>query len=44
MIQMQNPSVPKHELKNKLKTVDVTGFAKQLDEFKDKYSLQLIEK
>jgi phosphate:Na+ symporter len=44
MIQMQNPSVPKHELKNKLKTVDVTGFAKQLDEFKNKYSLQLIEK
>ncbi len=44
MIQMMNPSVPKHELKNKLKTVDVTGFAQQLDEFKEKYSLQLIEK
>lgn len=44
MIQMMNPSVPKHELKNKLKTIDVTGFAQQLDEFKEKYSLQLIEK
>ena len=44
MIQMQNPSVPKHELKNQLKTIDVTGFANQLQEFKDKYSLQLIEK
>ena len=44
MIQMLNPSVPKHELKNKLKNIDVTGFAQQLDEFKDKYTLQLIEK
>lgn len=44
MIQMINPSVPKHELKNRLKTIDVTGFAQKLDEFKEKYSLQLIEK
>lgn len=43
MIQSANASVYKHELKKSLKEEDVSGISQQLEEFKNKYSLQLME-
>ena len=43
MIQSANASVYKHELKKSLKEEDVSGISDQLEEFKNKYSLQLME-
>lgn len=43
MIQSANASVYKHELKKSLKAEDVSGISQQLEEFKNKYSLQLME-
>lgn len=43
MIQSANASVYKHELKKSLKAEDVSGISDQLEEFKNKYSLQLME-
>ena len=43
MIQSANSSIPKHELKKSLKEEDITGISHQLEEFKEKYSLQLME-
>lgn len=43
MIQSINASIPKHELKKSLKAEDVSGISQQLEEFKNKYSLQLME-
>ena len=43
MIQSANASIPKHELKKSLKTEDISNIAQQLEEFKSKYSLQLME-
>ncbi len=43
MIQSANASIHKHELKKSLKAEDVSGISQQLEEFKDKYSLQLME-
>ncbi len=43
MIQsLNNNKIARHELKNKLKDKDITPFANQLDEFKQKYSLELL--
>ncbi|MBP3821562.1 Na/Pi cotransporter family protein [bacterium] len=44
MIQSLNISIPRHELKNKLKEEDVTEFSAQLENFKKHYSLELISK
>ncbi len=43
MIQSANASIYKHELKKSLKEEDVSGISQQLEEFKNKYSLQLME-
>jgi len=43
MIQSANASIHKHELKKSLKEEDVSGISQQLEEFKNKYSLQLME-
>lgn len=43
MIQSANSSIPKHELKKSLKEEEITGISHQLEEFKEKYSLQLME-
>ena len=43
MIQSANASIPKHELKKSLKEEDVSGISQQLEEFKNRYSLQLME-
>lgn len=43
MIQSENSSIPKHELKKSLKTEEISNIANRLDEFKNQYSLQLID-
>ena len=43
MIQSMNASTSRHELKKLLKTEDVSGISQQLEEFKNQYSLQLME-
>ena len=43
MIQSTNSSIPRHELKSKLKEEDVSIFSKQLEEFKEQYMLKLME-
>lgn len=43
MIQSMNASIPRHELKKSLKSEDISEFSQQLEEFKNKYSLQLME-
>lgn len=43
MIQSENSSIPKHELKKSLKTEEISSIANRLDEFKNQYSLQLID-
>lgn len=44
MIQSINSSMPRHELKSKLKGEDTTEFSGQLDNFKEKYAINLIAK
>ena len=43
MIQSANSSIPKHELKKSLKSEDIAGISQQLEEFRNQYSLQLME-
>ncbi len=43
MIQSMNSSIPKHQLKSKLKADDVVGISQQLEEFKKQYSLTAME-
>ena len=44
LIQSMNSSFLRHELKNRLKAEDAKNFSQQLDEFKDKYNIDLISK
>ena len=43
MIQSTSYNLSRHQLKNKLKAEDVREYSQQLDEFKDKYMLNLME-
>ena len=43
LIQSASGSIPRHVLKNKLKEEDVTGFAQDLEQFKNDYGVELIE-
>ncbi len=43
MIQSMNNSFARHELKNRLKSEDVSPFADQLEEFKQQYTLELMK-